>query len=106
MCFLATGGRRQDKWGCYWTDRKISVTIYCKRIWRKKLERKERIENNRAMSALDGAERTHKEIWPVEQERAEIRWFPASSRLIGLVRANVDKFVLPPAVVRKACWRE
>gem|GEM_PF-1774095 len=70
------------------------------------MERKERIENNRAMSALDGAERTHKEIWPVEQERAEIRWFPASSRLIGLVRANVDKFVLPPAVVRKACWRE
>jgi hypothetical protein len=71
-----------------------------------KLAREERIENNRPMSVLDGAEHTHEERWPVEQERAEIRWFPASSRLIGLVRANVDKFVLPPAVVRKACWRE
>ena len=44
--------------------------------------------------------------WPVRMERAQLRWFPASSRLIGLVRANVDKFVLPPAVVRKASWRE
>ena len=37
--------------------------------------------------------------WPVRLERTELRWFPAGSRLIGLVRANVDKFVLPPAVV-------
>ena len=44
--------------------------------------------------------------WPVCPERADVKWFPAGSRLIGLVRANVDKFVLPPAVVRKASWRE
>lgn len=44
--------------------------------------------------------------WPVRWDRPEVRWFPASSRLIGLVRANVDKFVLPPAVVRKASWRD
>ena len=44
--------------------------------------------------------------WPGSLERAEVKWFPASTRLIELVRANTDKFVLPPAVVRKASWRE
>ncbi len=44
--------------------------------------------------------------WPFEMKTDDVRWFPASNRLIGLVRANVDKFVLPPAVVRKAAWRE
>ena len=44
--------------------------------------------------------------WPVTFERPELKWFPASSRLIGLVRSNIDNFVLPPAVVRKAAWRD
>jgi len=44
--------------------------------------------------------------WPVSYEQPNIKWFPASNRLIGLVRANLDKFVLPPAIVRKAAWRE
>ena len=44
--------------------------------------------------------------WPVNYEQPNIKWFPASNRLIGLVRANLDKFVLPPAIVRKAAWRE
>jgi len=44
--------------------------------------------------------------WPVRRERPVLRWFPAGHRLIGLVRASRDSFVLPPAVVRKAAWRE
>ena len=47
-----------------------------------------------------------KENWPVAFQRPIIRWFPAGNRLIGLIRANVDSFVLPPAIVRKANWRE
>jgi hypothetical protein len=48
----------------------------------------------------------HPKHWPVSYEQPNIKWFPASNRLIGLVRANLDKFVLPPAIVRKAAWRE
>jgi len=44
--------------------------------------------------------------WPMPMERVEVKWFPARNRLIGLVRANGDKYVLPPAVVRKAAWRD
>ena len=44
--------------------------------------------------------------WPVEFERPRVEWFPASSRLIDLVRTNVGNYVLPPAVVRKASWRD
>ena len=44
--------------------------------------------------------------WPVRHMRHRPVWFPARYRLIGLVRASVDSFVLPPAVVRKATWRE
>gem|GEM_PF-1689585 len=44
--------------------------------------------------------------WPVSQDRHRLRWFPARQRLIGLVRGSRDSFVLPPAVVRKASWRE
>jgi len=44
--------------------------------------------------------------WPVRQQRRRLRWFPAGQRLIGLVRASPDNFVLPPAIVRKAAWRD
>ena len=44
--------------------------------------------------------------WPVSQDRQRLRWFPARQRLIGLVRGSRDSYVLPPAVVRKAPWRE
>ena len=44
--------------------------------------------------------------WPVQHMRHRPVWFPARYRLIGLVRASADSFVLPPAVVRKATWRE
>jgi len=44
--------------------------------------------------------------WPVDHERQRVRWFPASHRLISLVRGNLDSYVLPPAVVRKASWRD
>ena len=44
--------------------------------------------------------------WPVDHDRQRVRWFPASHRLISLVRGNLDSYVLPPAVVRKASWRD
>ena len=44
--------------------------------------------------------------WPVIQDRQRLPWFPARQRLIGLVRCSRDSYVLPPAVVRKASWRE
>ncbi len=44
--------------------------------------------------------------WPVGPQRQRLEWFPAGQRLIGLVRGRADCFVLPPAVVRKANWRE
>ncbi|MCF7958602.1 MAG: hypothetical protein K9M57_09165 [Phycisphaerae bacterium] len=44
--------------------------------------------------------------WPVSFQWSPVKWYPANSRLIGLVRNNVDNFVLPPAVVRKAAWRD
>ena len=44
--------------------------------------------------------------WPVDHDRQRVRWFPASHRLISLVRGNRDSYVLPPAVVRKASWRD
>ena len=46
------------------------------------------------------------ETWPVAQDRCRIDWFPAEQRLIAMVRNSSDSFVLPPAVVRKASWRE
>lgn len=46
------------------------------------------------------------ETWPVAQDRCRIDWFPARQRLIAMVRNSSDSFVLPPAVVRKASWRE
>ena len=45
--------------------------------------------------------------WPVSQQRPHMRWYPTRQRLIGLVRcSSADSFVLPPAIVRKASWRE
>ncbi len=44
--------------------------------------------------------------WPVDYQRPSVKWYPAGSRLIGLVRANIGNYVLPPAVVRKAHWRD
>ena len=44
--------------------------------------------------------------WPVILDRQRLVWFPARQRLIGLVRCSRDSYVLPPAVVRKASWRE
>jgi len=44
--------------------------------------------------------------WPLSPERHRVRWFPARQRLIGLIRASTDSFVLPPAIVRKASWRD
>ncbi|MBI9017030.1 MAG: hypothetical protein JEZ07_07210 [Phycisphaerae bacterium] len=45
-------------------------------------------------------------IWPTDFCNHNIKWFPAETRLIGQIRANVDSFILPPAVVRKAAWRD
>lgn len=47
-----------------------------------------------------------KTTWPVRPDRQRVNWFPAKQRLIGLVRAHEEGFVLPPAVVRKATWQE
>ncbi len=44
--------------------------------------------------------------WPVDFDRRFIRWFPAETRLLGRAKANIDSFVLPPSVVRKAAWRD
>lgn len=44
--------------------------------------------------------------WPVRPVRQRLAWLPAKHRLIGLVRTHKDGFVLPPAVVRKATWRD
>ena len=44
--------------------------------------------------------------WPMGLERGPRVWFPAQARMLGLIRANKDSYVLPPAVVRKAAWRE
>lgn len=45
-------------------------------------------------------------FWPVSYHRVPLPWFPARHRLIGLVRSAKNSFVLPPAVVRKASWRD
>jgi hypothetical protein len=44
--------------------------------------------------------------WPVPHLRYQVPWLPPRTRLIGLVRNNPESFVLPPAVIRKANWRE
>jgi len=49
---------------------------------------------------------TRSSDWPVDHDRQRVRWFPARHRLISLVRGNRDSYVLPPAVVRKAPWRD
>jgi len=49
---------------------------------------------------------TNPALWPVRQIRHRVAWFPARHRLIGLVRALSESFVLPPAVIRKPSWRE
>ena len=50
--------------------------------------------------------RLENDSWPVTQDRRRLIWFPATCRLISLVRGAVDSFVLPPAIVRKAVWRD
>ena len=65
-----------------------------------------KIKADRFVGRFQKRRRIRGKDWPVGMVRTEVRWFPASSRLIWLVRANIDKFVLPPAVVRKAAWRE
>lgn len=44
--------------------------------------------------------------WPLRCQREPVKWSPARYRLIDLVRSSSDAFVLPPAVIRKALWRE
>jgi hypothetical protein len=44
--------------------------------------------------------------WPVGQCRTPLAWYPAYNRLITLVRTKSDSFVLPPALVKKAAWRD
>ena len=44
--------------------------------------------------------------WPVSHLRNRVQWLPPRNRLISLVRNNPESFVLPPAVIRKANWRE
>jgi hypothetical protein len=44
--------------------------------------------------------------WPVAQCRKPLPWYPAPNRLITLVRTKSDSFVLPPALVKKASWRD
>lgn len=46
------------------------------------------------------------QTWPMGQSRARVQWFPAGQRLISLVRSSQGNYVLPPAVVRKASWRD
>ncbi len=57
-------------------------------------------------SSLSSAGGDRSSDWPVDHDRQRVRWFPASHRLISLVRGNRDSYVLPPAVVRKASWRD
>jgi hypothetical protein len=47
-----------------------------------------------------------RKTWPVQQKRPAWRWFPAQNRLIAMVHTRMENTVLPPAVVRKASWRE
>ena len=59
------------------------------------------------MGLFPKADKLSKAIhWPIGQVRQPVKWFPARQRLIGLIRSHADSFVLPPAVVRKACWRD
>ena len=46
------------------------------------------------------------ESWPLGHDREPPAWLPAGNRLINLVRSHPDSYVLPPAVIRKANWRE
>ena len=62
------------------------------------------IEKANPPSTTDNAEKSGP--WPMVRDRQRLRWFPARQRLIGLVRGSRDAYVLPPAVIRKACWRE
>ena len=62
-----------------------------------------RTKRNSVVEAEEGEQATG---WPVSQDRHRLAWFPAGQRLIGLVRGKGDCYVLPPAVVRKASWRE
>lgn len=53
-----------------------------------------------------GARSQKRDAWPVTPERKPLNWYPARYCLIKMVQAKADSFVLPPAVVRKASWRE
>ncbi len=44
--------------------------------------------------------------WPVQQKRPGWCWFPASHRMMAMLHMRMDSTVLPPAIVRKASWRE
>lgn len=70
-----------------------------------------RVTGDSSVGTVGGSPRPGKagvkgENWPVRLERGPGSWFPAQQRMIGLIRGNRDSFVLPPAVVRKAAWRE
>ena len=64
--------------------------------------------DNGGVGSVGGSKRGDSAVvkWPVRQCRQRLAWFPARHRLIGLVRSSRDSFVLPPAVVRKATWRD
>ena len=61
-------------------------------------------QENTSLNSTGEKKSLHK--WPVNLQRERVKWFPARYRLISLVRTAKDSFVLPPAVVRKAAWRE
>ncbi len=65
-----------------------------------------RNDESNNMETQTNIETTNSQDWPVSQDRQPIDWFPARYRLIGLVRMHEDGFVLPPAIIRKATWRE
>ncbi len=63
-------------------------------------------QNSTATAQTDRISPRKARGWPIGLERGPRVWFPAQARMIGLIRANKDSYVLPPAVVRKAAWRE
>ena len=66
---------------------------------------KRKKQRNGALQTV-GKGRDFFQSWPGPSVRCRPRWFPAGNRLIGLVRSNKGSFVLPPAMVRKAAWRD
>jgi len=44
--------------------------------------------------------------WPIGPCRQRVPWYPGRQRLTSLLRNSTDNSILPPALVRKAAWRD